>query len=398
MNKNEYIINIEGVIGYPDIMTILYGEKTFSYNDVLLHINKIKKNKKIDTIILAINSLGGYVNIGDKIYNELNKLKSEGYTFLSYNTGDVMSIATKLFLLPDEENRIFYEEKGQFLIHNPWTGVQGDADTLLEVSEDLRKTENELAVFYTVNTSLDIETALKFMKEDQALTSDIIEEFNIAKVIKRQEVKAFAMLNQKINEQEMNKENVKEEISKFEKLILGFKKTFGILNIVIVDNTGNELDIPEISDISELTEGLKVTIGGSPAEDNDYVITSINKTITVENGVITKIDETEAPAEDETSTEEQTTDETDLSLEIENLKAQLLEKENEISNSKIELEDVKNQLVEKSSKLDEAILNFKEIEKSYNEIKNLSSNFNVDTTTTIVDKENKNERTFTWKK
>jgi len=250
-----YNIPIYGLIGSPES-----PEDTgtyFQYTDLLLHINNARL---YDTLNLDISSDGGFCDVADRM---IEAVKKTGKIITSCNSGNVCSAASKMFTLAPKGQRYFHPEKGMFLIHNPWGEVEGDASELAQASKKLKSIESEYAAWYAEATGSDIGIIEAFMKENKPLTPDQIEQLGFAEII-QPVIKAVAKL--KLNTNEMDNKEVIEKLNGFEKALQKFMAMFKPKAIMIADATGKELEFPELTDPSEIAVGVKVNVGGAPAE------------------------------------------------------------------------------------------------------------------------------------
>ena len=167
-------INIHGQIGpsYVD------EQGLFHKGVVLLDVvEQAESNPKATEFEVSINSPGGYVDIGDAIYNYLQSLKSKGKVTTIQN-GIVGSIATKIFLAGDER---LADERFQFWIHNPYKeNVSGDSDQLMEMAKGLAETETELRQFYMTFTKISEHALDSLMKIETGLNADQCVKFGFA--------------------------------------------------------------------------------------------------------------------------------------------------------------------------------------------------------------------------
>lgn len=264
-----YTIPIHGLIGLQED-----GQKSFMVSDLLLHL---ANSKDYNHLHLDIASDGGYC---DESRVMVDLIKNTNKLITSSNSGNVASAATPIFLIPLSQSlRTFNPTKGQFLIHNPWTETQGDAQYLAEVSKSLLKTENEYAKIYAEKTNTDIDILKAFMKENVPLTTEQIESLGFATIVQN-EFKAVAKLNLKTDTMT---EELKTEFTKLETLINGVKALFKPKALMIADVNGNEITFPEINDIAELKVGVTTT-----APKGEYLQAN-GETIVIAGGVVTEI-------------------------------------------------------------------------------------------------------------
>ena len=298
-----YTINIVGVIG-----------EQYLFTDLLQDLNNAKE---FDSIHLAINSVGGYVNEAEKMIEAIN---NTGKFITSSNTGDVASAASKIFTIPTIENRTFYQNRGVFLIHNPWGAVEGDSAELKEYSDELKKIEDSYAKWYSSQTGTDVSIIKSLMSENVPLSPEQVESFGFAK-LGYIEVLAVAKLQTNINNKQMTEEQTKEFAEKvglidglLDKAKALFKKDEPKA-IMLSDVEGNELDFPGVQAPEEITVGVEVLLAGEPANGS---FTQPDGTIyVVEGGKLIEITEPEAEVEEDAEALKQKVTELEAQLEAE---------------------------------------------------------------------------------
>lgn len=267
-----YNIPIHGEIGRPEQPQA--GVKYFTMQDLLLHLNKAKD---FDTLNLDIDSPGGFCDVADRMIDAIRKT---GKPTTSCNSGNVASAASKIFTISPLGARFFYPERGDFLIHNPWgDNVSGDSMQLAAISQELKSLENDYAVWYSKSTGVEKSIIASLMQEDTPLTSDQIEQFNFA-IIKHDESAAAKAplsavakisINSKTSMAESNEE-LKKGFAKLETLMTNFFAKFKPKAIMLNDANGQEIEFPDIQDMSQLAVGTPVNIAGSPAPDGDVIL------------------------------------------------------------------------------------------------------------------------------
>lgn len=165
-------INIHGQIGPSSVDEAGLFHKGVQLLDVIEQVPPDATEFEV-----SINSPGGYVDIGDAIYNYLNSLKKKGKV-TTIQDGLVGSIATKIFLAGDER---LVDDRFQFWIHNPFKeNVSGDSDDLMAMAKGLEATETELRQFYMNFTKISDEGLDALMKAETGLTSDQCIKFGFA--------------------------------------------------------------------------------------------------------------------------------------------------------------------------------------------------------------------------
>lgn len=295
-----------------------------------------------NSLNLAIDSLGGYCADADVMISKLQQLSIPIHT---YNTGDVCSCASVLFMMGNV--RTFDPSKGVFLAHNPYAAAEGDAEEMLKIVRELRSQEKKYESLYASATGNTIELISELMKENRPLTVEEISKYNFAtEIVETTEMKAFcptcakykiaALASHKLEETEqINKENK----IKFKSMKTIMAKIIeAIKNLFLVTKDGVELQI----DGDELNPGVKIYVEGVPAsgsfELNDGTI------ITAVDGEVTEVQRVsvEQPEEkkDEKKDEEVVVVEEPIKEEV------VEEKKEEIDNTVEELKTKIEELVE----------------------------------------------------
>ena len=305
MIDNNSII-IKGIIGED------YKYSNFVDDIRLYNISK-RKNIRI-----GIDSLGGYVDENDKIYNKILELK-KNHTITTYNLGDCMSCASILFVAGDV--RIFDFAKGKFLIHSPWVEAEGDASQLRKVASDLQRVEDRFALLYAKVGKSDLREIKDVMDEDRNLTPAEVKKFKFATEIKNAEVastetvsgrKAYAFAALCTPERKIEQNNNQNNLIKM-KIIESIKallKVSEIKNLVVTSADGVDYTVTNEDGSEDLKVGSAITIEGQPYDGQ--IILADDTVITVEGGIVTKIEQPEKEVEEQTEakTEEPKSEET----------------------------------------------------------------------------------------
>jgi ATP-dependent protease ClpP protease subunit len=118
---------------------------------------QLQANSQADTIILHIQSPGGSVYAG---YNTYHLLKSSGKKIKTIIEGEAQSIATFIALAGDT---VEIRKPSVFMIHNPFAGLEGDADKMLNGASELRNIENDMATVYSMKTRIPVEEIKEMM-------------------------------------------------------------------------------------------------------------------------------------------------------------------------------------------------------------------------------------------
>jgi len=159
-------ISIRGHIGpsYVD-------EKGIFHKGVVLLdvIDQVMSQSLATSFEVDVDSPGGFVDIGNDIYNYLVDLdKTRPVTTLQ--KGLVGSIATKIFLAGSTR---LVDDRYEFWIHNPFKEkVTGDADQLRAEADATEKTEKDIRKFYGSFTPMGDVAIDALMKQETGLTAD----------------------------------------------------------------------------------------------------------------------------------------------------------------------------------------------------------------------------------
>ena len=283
---------------------------------------------KFDEIFVHINSPGGEVSEGFAIYNYLVGL---GKPITTQADGMVASIATVIFL--SGTTRKVYKTT-DFMIHNPWTMVVGDADQIEKNVEQLRRVEANLIDFYVQHTKAERQHLEQLMAAESYLSAEQLVQLGFATEVV-EPVKAFAKVNTTQNHINMNK---LKNVGKHFAAAWAELTRLGVpMAATVMTADGQELEI-EMGDATEVQVGQSVMIAGEPAPDGEYMLENGSK-IMVAAGIITEV----MPAEPATTQEEApvTVEIEALTAEIENLKAQLADKDTEVAEIVAHLKNIK---------------------------------------------------------
>ena len=384
-------LNIDGNIGEADPLLQAMGVEDLSVSSQMV-AKFLQENEDADAIEVEIRSNGGSVSHGFDIYDQLKssgkKIITKGYR--------VNSIASVIFLAGDER---YLSKNAEFVIHNPWLDAQSlqgmslTADTLKEISDDVRQSEEKIFKFYSKVLKLNDSEKLKLkdlMDKDTDIGSELALSMGFAhgliedykKKYKKNATKAAYtdLILAKYKSNNTNQmENVNEQISGLEKSINKLMNFFkrAIKNAIATLEDGTtvyfEGDTLEIGKQVWLDEEMS-----TPAPDGEHTLND-GTMIMVADGVVIDVKpviETEEEKEIEIEKEEMAI--------VDEEKAALIS-ENETLKNEVEV------LKSTHASLEEQIANLS------NELKNFKS-------VVVGDKraekkaEVKNEATAAWKK
>lgn len=293
----EGTIYINGQIGSDSI------QKGVELIDI---IQQVKAQTGSTSFRVHINSEGGIVDTGFDIFNYLKSLQ---VPITTVGSGLVASIATVIFMAGDKR---ILTSGTQFMIHSPWGSIDGTADEIETYAQSVRDAENKLIKFYTNQTGLGSDAIAPLLKNETWLTEDQATSLGFATLLNEPILaKAYLNLN---NDKQMNKEDRSWIESKFEAIQNLFTKK--IVNIVLQDANGVEVDFPEVMEGESPAIGSVANIDGQPAE-GEYLMPD-GSTYVFASGSLTEIKEADSSS---------------IEIELEDLKQKLAEKEAELQAS-----------------------------------------------------------------
>jgi ATP-dependent Clp protease protease subunit len=244
--------------------------------------------KGTDTIVVQIESGGGLKEVGDQIYQYLISLKKK-YKVRTEQIGMIASIATKIFGAGDERVAMDGE---MFMIHNPWTIVQGDAEQLQQTADALKNAERELLSFYVSLTGIPEEGLIPLLNNETEFDANTAYKLHFATSIEQKSnLKIAAMKNDSMNSLVNN--------------LYAFLSRFnGKPLATLVELEDSSKLYFETEDLSKLegTAVYQVDAEGNPttepAPDGEHKLKD-GRTITVSGGKVAKVEPASAapPAE-----------------------------------------------------------------------------------------------------
>lgn len=290
----EGTIYINGQIGSYE------NEKGTELIDI---IQQVKAQAGATSFRVHINSEGGVVDTGFDIFNYLKSLQ---VPITTVGSGLVASIATVIFMAGDKR---ILTSGTQFMIHSPMGGIDGTADEIEAYAQSVRDCENKLIKFYTNQTGLGADAIAPLLRNETWLTEEQATSLGFA-TTSNEPILAKAYLNLN-NDKQMTKEDKSWIEAKFEAIQNLFTKT--IVNIVLQDANGVEIEFPEVMDGETPAIGAMANVDGQPAE-GEYLMPD-GSTYVFAAGALSEIREAEGAS---------------VEIELEALRQQLAEKEAEL--------------------------------------------------------------------
>lgn len=338
IKTNMAIIEIKGIIGVD-----------YTFSQFLTDYSKAGDEQ----IELVIDSLGGDVTDGELISEFINS-HSDHFSMVR-NSGNVMSIASSIFLSLPREKRFFNAELGKFLIHNPYVDpvslkdIDTTADGLSSLSEALKESENKMAKFYSNQTATDLEVVKNMMAINEPLTTEQIQALNVATIITAPTLRAVAFFNpnnnSKMNQQEIENLIDKKNVSIMDTFKAWFKRTTKFVAMFVTDANGAQIEFPDVADGVEPEVG-DVAKSADGTKLNGEVVMATGETYVFEANVLTekrpKVEETEVET---TETETEPTELEAMKAKVEALEAELTKTKAEATSFKAQLKAVQTEKV-----------------------------------------------------
>jgi len=283
------MIKIHGIIGsYKDANGKEF--KGIELVDVIAQVEAEKENQVHD---FEINSVGGLVTVGYAIADYMEQLKKDGKIVNTIGNGVVASIATIPFLAGQKRQLV----KGtDFLIHNPYASVQGDAEQLEEYSKSLAVEEKGMAERYSKITGISSTAMDLLMKENKPMPTSRAVELKFA----TEEIDGT--LNSEFKNMQIIAAIKTTPIMDMTKFLQDGKKMLTDLKALAAKISGNIKNLSVTTDDGKalevegdtITVGALVTIDGEPTPSATYVLVDGSSFKTDADGKITEIIEAEA--------------------------------------------------------------------------------------------------------
>jgi ATP-dependent Clp protease, protease subunit len=283
-------VYIEGYIGESDGWAEMFGGESmcFGAKDMRKFLDD---NKDATDIEVEIRSGGGSVDVGIDIYDQLIN-SGKNITTIAY---ECASIATVIFLAGSARK---VSKNSAPLIHNPWIdgwALSGmDANSLAELSDQLRGYEDRILNIYVERTGADRTELSDIMSKDTPMTSDEFQRLGFATEIingaKATTHKAIAFCSAHKLENQMNKKEVKSWFEKIEGMIKNLTKP-QVKNLQIALKDGVNVYVKTDAESPAVGDEVYTDEAYTTAAPDGEHVTSDNKVIILEAGKITEIKE-----------------------------------------------------------------------------------------------------------
>ncbi|WP_294823636.1 Clp protease ClpP [uncultured Flavobacterium sp.] len=253
-------------------------------------IGQVKAQPRATAFNVHINSEGGIVDVGLDIFNYLKSLKKPVTTI---GSGMVASIATVIFLAGSQRR---VQEGTRFMIHLPWGSAEGNAEEIKGYARLLEGYEKKLISFYKHELRLEEEAIRPLLREETWLSQQQLSSLGFTTQAPVMAVaKAKIIVNPKNHDaMNLNDKDRHWMESLFERVLGKFRNT-QIMNKVVQDATGAEINFTDLPDDGLIETGLMATVDGTPAEGEYLMPDGFTYVFTA--GELTEIIEPEEDAE-----------------------------------------------------------------------------------------------------
>lgn len=330
-------------------------------------IRQVKAQKNATSFLVKIDSVGGYVEEGEGIYNYLKNLSVPvtTYAIKAYSIASVIFMAGSQRIVPEGVEK-------PLMIHLPWMEIAGSHDEITYHLSDLKAVENRLINFYSENLELDKNTIQSLLQNETYLSPKESLELGIATTIQPQQ-KAVAKLNNEKEKQETLMNKLNKKLNQILSVLTPAIKA----ELILQDSTGVEIIFTELIETDQPEKGDVATVDGKKA-DGDYTMPD-GSIMSFTNGELSEVKPAENAEDD--LTEEAPVEDKDAriaELEAENteLKARIVELEG--AEASAEAKDEENEKL--LEVLEVSAMKVSELEAKYNALaKQVRSDFQLET-------------------
>ena len=324
--------------------------EAFGYTSLVAIKKQYSKQSEAKSFNVNINSVGGDITEGAKMFAFLEGLKEQGIELTTVTDGLVASMGTYLFMVGQE--RIYYDND-EFRPHLPFaSNFTGSSVDLLQAGLYVDTKEKEFAQFYADRTNLDYQASFDLLAEDRYITNDEMISIGFATQIreKRQIVATINIENMGLIEDAKKVLG----LSKETETVVEVKNVLITLEDGTVIDSSSEVAVPEVGDTW--------MVDGSRPEAGDYV-TVEGYTVTITDGKVSEVvkSEEEEIVEVDEVVEVEANPMAEVNAELASLKAMMetfkLERDALMTSKDEEITGIKAELNETSELLKESIEN-----------------------------------------
>ena len=338
---NEY--NIFGAIVDSD--SDKWSNDDLTLSDFCSYINGLNDG---DQVTFVFNSPGGSVTAGVAIANKIRALKDRGIKTTAKVEGVCASISTCIACACD---KIVISKGSFFMIHNCWSVVEGDCNTLRKEADLMEKMNEAILSFYRSKFNATDEQLKQWMNEETWISSDDVSDFGLICEIDDNEVefKIAASINR----------------YDFKHIPRGLKK-MEEKTIEEIEKTGDEKMKEEVikeepvEQVEKKIEEVEETIEEPKKEEETEVLEKLAecekkiKELTEENEELkSKLAEMETPKEEEEKVSKEECEKRVSGMQA-SMQKQINEHLNQLKAKDEEIRTVRAELSSLNSKLEEA--------------------------------------------
>lgn len=167
---NNFIIRNDADVAEIDIFGDI-GEGWFTEGNTIDSVKASLQGISAKDLIINISSLGGDVNHALAIHDMIKMHPAKVTVKI---TGFTASSGTIVAMAADE---VQMSDNALFLVHNAWTGVQGNQHDLREMADELAKVDDRIINIYAKKTGKRKDSIHNLMKEEKWIDASEAKDF-----------------------------------------------------------------------------------------------------------------------------------------------------------------------------------------------------------------------------
>ena len=118
----------------------------------------------LETVHMEINSPGGSVQDGYRVYHAIESMKQRGVEVVATVNGKAASMATVILMAADKRR---ITSGSMMLVHEASAGLHGKSKEFAQMAKSLEEISGQIADVYASRTNLDASEAFSLMEEDR---------------------------------------------------------------------------------------------------------------------------------------------------------------------------------------------------------------------------------------
>ncbi len=248
-------------------------------------IKQVKTQSNAESFFVKIDSVGGYVDAGNDIYNYLTKLNVPvtTYTTKAYSIASVIFMAGTTRIIPQDA-------QDALMIHLPWLEAAGDYSVISDYLKELKNTEDALVKFYSDALQLDNTTIHSLLKSETYLNAAQAKDLGFCTEIQLPQLAVARLHNNKEKKDENFMNRISQKLDNIYNMLSG--KPAIKAELKLQDATGVELVFADLTATEPVSVDAKVMVDGKPADGEFTMIDG--STITAVKGIVTEVESVEA--------------------------------------------------------------------------------------------------------